>query len=168
MPGVCVSETQCSPEKFRGWSQCFLSWQSQRAFPQWKVLDSSSAPVWENTHPTLSLLRHWCSMWKIKSVAHSALSPPSLYSNINMYDRVWWGRERLGEIGIAKEGRKGESLLPAAKFTGLFFNLYLSFFSTQINSFYMQHDILRSFREGLHVACDKNFDLEYWQDENSS
>lgn len=107
MPGVRVSETQCSLEKFSGWSQCFLSWQSQRAVPQWKVLDSSSVPVWENTHPTLSLLRHWCSMWKIKSVAHGALSPPSPYSNINMYDSVWWGRERLGEI--EEKQRKGEN-----------------------------------------------------------
>lgn len=98
VPGAHVSETQCSLWKFSGWSQCFLSWRSQFTAPQWKVLDSSSALVWKNTHPTLSLLRHWCSMWKIKSVAHSSLSPPSPYSNINMYDRVWWRWERLREI----------------------------------------------------------------------
>lgn len=120
----------------------FLILTKSLAVPQWTVLDSSSAPVWENTHPTLSLPRHWCSVWKIKTVAHSALSPPSLNSNINMYDRVWWGREELGEIGKAMTERKGKLPLTGTKIIRL--NYFCSSFKPyRTTTFYMPSDTRR-------------------------
>lgn len=72
--------------------------------PPWKVLsvlDSSGALVWGNANPALSLLRHWCSMWKIKSVAHSFPPPPSPHTHISVYDREQFRvyRERERESG---------------------------------------------------------------------
>lgn len=64
------------------------------------MLDSLVALVWDNINPVLSLLRHWCSVWKIKSVAHCF--PPSRNPRtvINMNDseqlRVYWERRECG------------------------------------------------------------------------